>query len=388
MPEQLSDSFDAVVRQLLGATHSPSLAMRAPVEGGVPGEPGFYAWWVRQGAIADVLQRPHPTESERALLYVGISPARETSSQTLRSRVLNNHLNGNTGSSTFRFTLASLLFEKHGWKPLRRATKVVLSPADNAALTAWKRENLTLTWATRARPWEIETDVIAAMQPPLNLAANGGHPFYSTVRNARASFRSAARAGATPAREPKGSLKHVRWYVNERSAYLTDTIFTASPSLAAEAVGDLRWVSPLAAEKYLECWNARFLDKLDLLDRLEAFQAFWPFSGSGTPHWDALATFPTTDGFGVVMVEAKAHRGELVKPDDRAGATDEASLALIKQSCLDARDFYRVPPRTPPWEESFYRVGNRLAHLYWMNREAKVPTWLIWIFFLQRSDMA
>jgi hypothetical protein len=39
-------------------------------------------------------------DDDLALLYVGISPVRETPRQTIRSRVLGNQLNGNLGSST------------------------------------------------------------------------------------------------------------------------------------------------------------------------------------------------------------------------------------------------------------------------------------------------
>jgi hypothetical protein len=189
-------SADVVVARLSSAPISPDLAARPASEGGVPSEPGFYAWWTSGWATLRAPAHLHPTEPNWSLLYVGISPARASSSQTLRGRVLNNHLGGNTGSSTFRLTLAALLCEQKGWCPVGRGKKVLLTPADNAALSAWQRSNLALTWAIRAHPWEIEPDVIARMGPPLNLASNASHAFYSTVHGARASFRQAA-AGRT-----------------------------------------------------------------------------------------------------------------------------------------------------------------------------------------------
>jgi hypothetical protein len=110
----------------------------------------------------------------------------------LRARVLGNHLGGNTGSSTFRLTLAALLCETRGWCPVKSTTKFLLTDAANAELSAWQRENLALTWAVRERPWEIEADVIALLQPPLNLAANTQHPYGRIVREARAAFRRKA----------------------------------------------------------------------------------------------------------------------------------------------------------------------------------------------------
>jgi hypothetical protein len=136
------DSGDVVVDRLIGVPVSPDLAERPPTDGGVPSEPGFYAWWTRDPTALGAPAQPHPRESAWSLLYVGISPARESSSQDLRGRVLNNHLRGNTGSSTFRLTLAALLREGQGWCPFRRGKKVLLPPEDNLALSAWQRSNL------------------------------------------------------------------------------------------------------------------------------------------------------------------------------------------------------------------------------------------------------
>jgi GIY-YIG catalytic domain len=100
-------------------------------------------------------------DDDLALLYVGISPVRETSRQTIRSRVLGNHLNGNIGSSTFRFILAALLVDAAEVRPFPRGTKVALDATDNARRSAWQREQLLLTWCAREHPWEIEGEVIA-----------------------------------------------------------------------------------------------------------------------------------------------------------------------------------------------------------------------------------
>lgn len=158
----------------------------------VPAAPGFYGWWSQRGAIAGVPHAPHPHDERLSLLYVGISPARETSRQTLRSRVLGNHLNGNIGSSTFRFVLAALLLDELKLRPFLRGTKVALNASDNARVSAWQRERLQLTWCARPRPWEIEHAVIAQLAPPLNSSGNAAHAFYPSVRAARAELRRRA----------------------------------------------------------------------------------------------------------------------------------------------------------------------------------------------------
>lgn len=165
-----------------------------PAPQGTPNVGGFYAWWAERGALDQVPERLHPLCPALTLLYVGISPASVSSQQTLRGRVLGNHLNGNTSSSTFRFVLASLLLSKLELQPRRTAKKIVLSTADNARLREWQFASLRLTWCGREHPWEIEHDVILAMEPPLNAAGNSSHPFYSTVKASRAAFRAAALA--------------------------------------------------------------------------------------------------------------------------------------------------------------------------------------------------
>lgn len=169
---------------------------------------------------------------------------------------------------------------------------------------------------------------------------------------------------------------------------LTAALFSASPSLVEAASTDPTWISPLVTENYEECWNERFLERLDLLnDHLESFREFWPFkpwvdgkvNPRGTPHWDALARVPLmADDSGVVMVEAKAHRGELVKPNDRSKA-DAPSLGKIRTSFAAVRDFYEVDDAAPAWESRYYQFCNRLAHLWWMNVVARVETWLVWL---------
>lgn len=160
--------------------------------GGVPDVAGFYAWWVAQDALPHVPTNPHPSEPF-GLLYVGIAPSRESSSATLRSRVLGQHVRGNTGSSTFRRSLAALLLEQMSWAPVRTTTREVLTADDNLALTAWQRQNLRLAWIHGDAPWISERTIIEEMQPPLNLADNASHPFHESMSEARRRFKAAAR---------------------------------------------------------------------------------------------------------------------------------------------------------------------------------------------------
>ena len=176
-------------------------ACRAPQEGGIPDESGFYAWWVAVRVLPEAVGRAHPTEPELHAFYVGISPVRANTRQRLRGRVVGNHIRGNTGASTFRFALAALLLETRGYQPCRRVDprgrrKYVLPRPQNNDLRMWQQANLRLTWATWDLPWLLEEAVIGHFEPPLNSADNAGHPFSSSLRDARRHFRETATACA------------------------------------------------------------------------------------------------------------------------------------------------------------------------------------------------
>jgi hypothetical protein len=50
-----------------------------------------------------------------------------------------------------------------------------------------------MTWCVRERPWEVESQVTALMEPPLNSAGNSAHRFYARLSSARAlSFAAAS----------------------------------------------------------------------------------------------------------------------------------------------------------------------------------------------------
>src|SRR5919201_1333832 len=106
------------MKQIVAALKRSPISIAEAMQA-LPAEDGFYAWWVRPGTIPSIPPTPHPSQ-EWDLFYVGIAPGRAGSSATLASRVGGQHISGNTGSSTFRFSLASLLFDEMAWRPLRR----------------------------------------------------------------------------------------------------------------------------------------------------------------------------------------------------------------------------------------------------------------------------
>jgi hypothetical protein len=157
----------------------------------LPEKPGFYGWWVLESHLSDAqpaipLRRPEGAEPPWCLLYVGIAPKGPRSTRTVALRLRKDHRSGNVGGSTFRQSMASLLLA-----PLELVHKAGHDRSrlvDETALTEWIDVHCGLSIATYERPWELENQVIRALDPPLNLRP-GWHPFRQEVDAARRALR-------------------------------------------------------------------------------------------------------------------------------------------------------------------------------------------------------
>jgi hypothetical protein len=175
------------------STAQPLDILEAKPLGVLPATAGFYAWWRTPPGAIPGLPDPAQPIADLQLLYVGIAPRDAGSQTTLASRLRHQHIGGNIGSSTFRFGLAALLWEHEGWQPhVSAAGKYRLTREHNAALSAWQRAHLRLSWAEVPEPWRFEADVIVDLRPPMNREHNQSHPFYNSVGNARDRLRAAA----------------------------------------------------------------------------------------------------------------------------------------------------------------------------------------------------
>lgn len=172
----------------------------------------------------------------------------------------------------------------------------------------------------------------------------------------------------------KGSRYHLQRYVNNRQQELNRLIMEVSPSLKEFAARKPRWVSPVK-DDYCEYQDREFLEKLDLGDHWQALKKFWPKNG---PVWDGLAKIRgKNETNGAIILEAKSHTGELTskcgaKGDSRARICD--SLRAV-QRALGGEE-------SKHWINTYYQYANRLAHLYFLNQERGVPTWLVFLYFL------
>jgi hypothetical protein len=173
-----------------------------------------------------------------------------------------------------------------------------------------------------------------------------------------------------------GSQLQIQIYVNRRLDELSRHVLRALPSVASRGA-HIRWVSPLESDRFTEYQDQAFLRAVGLEHLAVALRTFWPRGG---PVWDALAVVETarTPGWrGVLLVEAKSHVREVYgggcKASERSRKAIEAALELTKRWLGASPD--------SDWTGALYQSANRLAHLYFFREVAKVPAWLVNIYF-------
>lgn len=150
-----------------------------------PAKAGVYAWYFKRkppGVPGDGCRRFR----RMPLLYVGVSPGRLGSQETLRSR-LRYHFTGNASGSTLRTTLGALLQRELGlsFRRVRSERTMRFLPADEQRLSEWMFLNARVTWSVCERPWEVERELLHELSAPLNLAGNTHNPFHLALSSVR-----------------------------------------------------------------------------------------------------------------------------------------------------------------------------------------------------------
>ena len=136
--------------------------------------PGLYAWWVDDAGAAD-LSRGLGLSLEPGRIYAGQAgatkwPSGKAGDDTLGRRIGQMHLGGKVRMSTFRWTLASLLFKQ---LDVQVQAAMVITPSSEQALTEWMREHLSIVvhpHDDRDTLGGLEHAVLERLDPPLNLA--------------------------------------------------------------------------------------------------------------------------------------------------------------------------------------------------------------------------
>ena len=141
--------------------------------------PGLYSWWVDAPGAAD-LSAGLGHQVEAGLLYAGLAGAARAGvapTSTLWSRISRNHIGGNRRSSTLRKSLAAVL-------------DVALDHSvTKDELTLWMHGHLRLVTAPFPDATTLgllETDVLARLDPPLNLDKLPPSPLRRRLKQLRA----------------------------------------------------------------------------------------------------------------------------------------------------------------------------------------------------------
>lgn len=180
-----------------------------------------------------------------------------------------------------------------------------------------------------------------------------------------------------------GSQRWLQVAVERMPHLLTDAIAPALPSpgksgkLGNSGISPIRWISPVATESFKEYRDMAALRKLGIQTLNFPLQNFWPPRGCV---WDALGK---TDDGELIFLEAKANIPEAASPRTMAKLD---SRKLIKHSLKEAQRFFGAA-RTSDWSGTFYQYANRLAHLYFFRHVNGLPAHLIFLYFVNATDV-
>ena len=170
----------------------------------------------------------------------------------------------------------------------------------------------------------------------------------------------------------KGSLRWIQAAIEQSWRDLETPILEAS-----RARGPIKWLSPLREDSYAEYRDRAFLELLGLDHLAGSLADFWPARG---PQWDALAL---GDGGQVYLIEAKAHVAEMCSPACQAS---EETRPLILRSLKETAAALGARDGRAPWDQFFYQLTNRLAHLRWLRNNG-VDGYLVLVNFLNDRQM-
>ena len=95
--------------------------------------------------------------------------------------------------------------------------------AGEQALSAWMAENAYVSWVIHNEPWELEDELIAALDLPLNLRGNTHQPVPLRTDRSTCPLRPAGRGVASRAQS-----RHRRRTPGKDNSALTATV-TATP---------------------------------------------------------------------------------------------------------------------------------------------------------------
>ena len=106
---------------------------------------------------------------------------------------------------------------------------------------------------------------------------------------------------------------------------------------------------------------------------------------ANTPNWDLVSECRVGEKPGLILIEAKAHEGEL--GGDCCGATNKANAHRIKEALAEAnRGWNALLPGFNLSADAHYQLSNRFAFA-WKVAQMGTPVVLIFLGFLDAHEM-
>ncbi len=127
------------------------------------------------------------------------------------------------------------------------------------------------------------------------------------------------------------------------------------------------------------------LDKKQYGDDLKNWWLANAKPNSVTPNWDIASTCKVGGSQGLLLIEAKAHHGEL-KSEDHCGA-GKKNLKRISENINEANTaLNRILPGWNLSHENHYQLSNRIAWS-WKLASIGIPVILVYLGFLKAEEM-
>lgn len=167
----------------------------------------------------------------------------------------------------------------------------------------------------------------------------------------------------------------------DKTAGFFSTLFPPHVTVAAQDLWAPRGLSEPDEAKLGE--TEGFLIQSDR----DALTAWWLAEprNANTPHWDMVSTCRVAGRPGLILVEAKAHEGEVC--DDHCGATNPRNRRRIQEALAEATaGWNRMQPGFHLSTDSHYQFSNRFAFA-WKLATIGIPVVLVYLGFLDAHDM-
>ena len=194
-PDEHLREINAMVVWLLEPRNAEPCAT-FPIDADRASRPGVYAWH-GDGTASELVRRSLGASAHP--LFVGqagavSARASRVSGATLKSGIVRHHLHGTIRASTFRRSLAALLWDE---LDLRCDGPRTLDTGSNARLTRWMSAHLSVATVPvddRSRIGRIESDLVDVLDPALNLVNVANTPARKRLRALRRRHVSVATA--------------------------------------------------------------------------------------------------------------------------------------------------------------------------------------------------